>query len=80
MGFWSDEEDARAKALISTIMDGYDGGEVDATLAFLVTDVDDWEALSLELAAHCATLLIVMARMLDVDPYELFSRYIRSHG
>ena len=75
---WSESEDARAKALIACIIDGYAGGDVNPGLNFLMTDVDDWEALSLELAGHCATMIIVLSKVLNVDPYDLFERYIRT--
>jgi hypothetical protein len=77
MEIFSSEEAGRAKGLIASIIDGYEGNQVAETLDFLLTDVDDWEALSVELAAHAATVLIVLAKALDVEPYVLFERYIR---
>lgn len=73
---WNEDEAARAVALVSTIIDGYEGGDIAATLDFLVTDVEDWEALALELAGHTATTIIVLAKLLDVEPYKLFERYV----
>jgi hypothetical protein len=78
MEIFSADEANRAKGLIVSIIDGYEGNSVGETLDFLLTDVDDWEALSMELAGHAATLMIVMASILKVEPYELFERYIRS--
>lgn len=78
MEIFSAEESGRAKGLIACIIDGYQGGQVGESLDFLMTDVDDWEALSLELAGHAATVLIVLASMLDLEPYVLFERYIKS--
>jgi hypothetical protein len=78
MEIFSPEESGRAKGLIACIIDGYQGGQVGEALDFLMTDVDDWEALSLELAAHAATVLIVLAGILDTEPYELFEKYIRT--
>jgi hypothetical protein len=78
MEIFSPEESGRAKGLIACIIDGYHGGPVAESLDFLMTDVDDWEALSLELAAHAATVLIVLANLLDVEPYTLFERYTQN--
>jgi len=78
MEIFSSEESGRAKGLIASIIDGYEGNQVAETLDFLLTDVDDWEALSVELAGHAATVLIVLASVLNVEPYVLFERYTRT--
>lgn len=77
MEIFSADEANRAKGLIACIIDGYEGSGVGDSLDFLLTDVDDWEALSMELAGHAATVLIVMASMMQVEPYVLFEHYIR---
>lgn len=76
MEIFGEEEAARAKGLISSIIDGYEGNQVGETLDFLLTDVEDWEALSMELAGHAASVIIVLASVIGVEPFVLFQRYI----
>ena len=78
MEIFGEEEAARAKGLISTIIDGYEGSDVGETIDFLMTDVEDWEALSMELAGHAACVLIVLAKVIGQEPYKLLQHYINS--
>lgn len=76
MELFSSDEQARADAMIATMIDGWEGTEVDAGLVFLVTDVDDWEALSLALAGRAAMAVIALARTTGIDPYALWARCV----
>lgn len=79
MAIFDEAESARAVAIIANLIDGYEGTEVRDALAMLLTDVDDWESLTLELAGHCASSLVVLSKLVGVPPYELLERYFRSH-
>lgn len=76
MELFSSDEQARADAMIATMIDGWEGTEVDDGLIFLVTDVDDWEALSLALAGRAAMAVIALARTQGIDPYTLWETCI----
>lgn len=69
-------EQKRADAMIATMIDGWEGTEVDEGLIFLLTDVDDWECLSLALAGRAAMAVIALAQMTGLDPYVLWERCV----
>lgn len=69
-------EESRAVALIASMIDGYQGGEVDDALIYLLTDVDDWEALVVSLAGRAATAIVLVAKMNGLDPYEVWETCI----
>lgn len=66
------DQEARANAIIATMLDDTDMPATGNTMEYLLTDVDDWEALALELASASCGLLTMVAHMMGSDPYEIW--------